>query len=247
MSFLYHAINFKYNIPPSYGLAYDNYFWKKIIEEIEMQKYTDSCKVLNDYVDDETNWFYYHDADHRWTHLKNCWEATKEKYFEYLKEKNVVVTAGGHVGLYVRFYSKIFKRVYAFEPNPESFHCMVNNAATENVVKIQAALGECNGLVKMEGWCPMSLQAKVGHEDAFVPTFTIDSLSLNDCSLIQLDVENYEYKALLGAKNTIQKYHPVIILENGDTQEITNLLTGLNYKKVDRVQYDDIWIYDEKA
>lgn len=207
-------------------------------------KYTETCHILEDVVDNETNWYYLHNLDHRWSHLKDCWDISKHVYFEHVLNKNVVVTAGGHIGLYVRFYSKIFKKVYAFEPNPESFFCMVNNAPTENVIKIQAALGDSNKLISLEGPCSLSLQAKEDRQDAFIPMFTIDSLALNECDLLQLDVENHEYKALLGAKNTIKKCHPFIILENGDTEEIKSLMSELKYKHLKKVHYDDFWIYD---
>ena len=212
-----------------------------------MSKHIKDAVIIKEDVDGENDWFYLNKAFHEWPHLVSCWNATKEKYFEYVKNKNVVVTAGGHVGLYVRFYSKTFKTVYAFEPEPLHFYCMVNNSDTDNVVKIQAGLSDTNKLIKMGGVSPLSLQIKEDDPEAYIPTFTIDSLGLETCDLIQLDIENNEYRALRGAITTITKCHPVIILENGDTQEITNLLTELSYKRVDRVQYDDIWIYDEKA
>ena len=212
-----------------------------------MNKHLKNIVVIKQDVDGENDWFYVNTAFHEWHHLVDCWNATKEKYFKHLKNKDVVVTAGGHIGLYVRFYSKEFKTVYAFEPEPIHFYCMVNNADTDNVVKIQAALSDKNGLIKMGGVSPMSLQIKENHPEAYIPTFTIDSLALQKCDLIQLDVENNEYRALLGAANTIQKCNPVIILENGNTENIKTFLESFGYSKIDTVQYDDIWVHDEKA
>lgn len=212
-----------------------------------MKRHVEEAIVIKENVDGEDNWFYLNKAYHEWPHLVSCWNATKEKYFEYVKNKNVVVTAGGHVGLYVRFYSKVFKTVYAFEPEPLHFYCMVNNCDTENVVKIQAGLSDTNKLVKMSGVSPMSLQIQENDPEAYIPTFTIDSLALGECDLIQLDIENNEYRALKGAVDTIQMFHPVLILENGNTPEIVKFLEVFNYKKVYTVQYDDIWVHNEKA
>ena len=212
-----------------------------------MKRHVEEAVVIKENVDGEDNWFYLNKAYHEWPHLVSCWNATKEKYFEYVKNKNVVVTAGGHVGLYVRFYSKVFKTVYAFEPEPLHFYCMVNNCDTVNVVKIQAGLSDTNKLVKMSGVSPMSLQIQENDPEAYIPTFTIDSLALEECDLIQLDIENNEYRALKGAVDTIQMFHPVLILENGNTPEIVKFLEGFNYKKVYTVQYDDIWVHNEKA
>jgi hypothetical protein len=41
----------------------------------------------------------------------------------------------------------------------------------------------------------------------------LDSLQLDDVSIIKMDVENYEYFVLKGAKETILKNRPVIIFE----------------------------------
>lgn len=217
------------------------------MEDHKMKRHVEETIVIKENVDGEDNWFYLNKACNEWTHLVSCWNATKEKYFEYVKNKNVVVTAGGHVGLYVRFYSKVFKTVYAFEPEPLHFYCMVNNCDTDNVVKIQAGLSDTNKLVKMSGVSPLSLQIQENDPEAYIPTFTIDSLALKECDLIQLDIENNEYRALKGAVDTIQMFHPVLILENGNTPEIVKFLEGFNYKKVYTVQYDDIWVHNEKA
>jgi hypothetical protein len=123
---------------------------------------------------------------------------------------------------------------------------MVNNAQTDNVVKIQAALGDTNKLVRMEGHSPMSLQAKEDGENLHIPMFTIDSLALDKCDLIQLDVENHEYKALLGAKQTISRHSPVLILENGNSEEISKFLKSMDYEVVDLVQSDTIWIREKR-
>lgn len=69
---------------------------------------------------------------------------------------------------------------------------------------------------------------------------TIDSLNLNCVSLIKLDVENYEFQVLLGAKNTILKYKPVIIIELHKTnpfhKEIVEFLDENKYK-TDGINY----------
>ena len=63
--------------------------------------------------------------------------------------------------------------------------------------------------------------------------------------LIALDVEGFEYKALLGAKETIEKFHPVIIAENADTDEFRKLLVG--YNLVDKSVRDSIWVHQNSS
>jgi len=68
---------------------------------------------------------------------------------------------------------------------------------------------------------------------------TIDSLNLEKCDLIHLDIEGYEGKALLGAANTIQKFKPVIIIERNSG---ASYLESLGYRKVDTTRMDNIFI-----
>jgi hypothetical protein len=88
----------------------------------------------------------------------------------------------------------------------------------------------------------------------FIPTIILDNLNLTDCNLIQLDVEGYEFNALLGAIETIKKFKPVLCIEfcekwlnryNTNSENVLNLLNKLNYKLVDTHGSDRIFISNE--
>ena len=88
----------------------------------------------------------------------------------------------------------------------------------------------------------------------FIPTIILDNLNLPDCNLIQLDVEGYEFNALLGAIETIKKFKPVLCIEfcekwlnryNTNSENILNLLNKLNYKLVTSYGVDKIFISNE--
>lgn len=73
-------------------------------------------------------------------------------------------------------------------------------------------------------------------------TNTLDNLLKNEenISIIKIDIENYEYYALLGGQNIINKHHPVIVIELHKTNpyynEIINFLDKNNYK-TDGINY----------
>lgn len=46
-----------------------------------------------------------------------------------------------------------------------------------------------------------------------VPVYTIDMFDFKDVDYIKIDVEGFEKKVLLGAKNTIDEYNPLIVIE----------------------------------
>ena len=73
--------------------------------------------------------------------------------------------------------------------------------------------------------------------------YNIDGLFKNKkISLIHLDVEGYEYKALLGGLNTINKHKPYLVIEilhGEDKDKIIPLLKKMDYKwtKIDDNNY----------
>lgn len=198
----------------------------------------------------EAEWYYHNEKiDTWWEIISEAWKENRVKYFQYVKHKNVVVTAGAHIGMYTRFYSKEFKTVYAFEPDPLSFECLVNNVKENNVIKMQCALGNDNRVIELDRSGPHKhLTYKVGEpsEIDYIPMIKVDNLGLRACDLLQLDVEGYEYEIMKGAVETIAKFHPVIIAEknlNGNIEkEILEFLTPLGYKFVDQTRHDNIWV-----
>ena len=160
---------------------------------------------------------------------------------EYVAKKQVIVQAGGNCGFYPKKYASIFQTVYTFEPEWLNFYCLSRNVTEENVVKSQACLGNAPNLVdlnvneKNRGKTHISGTGKY-------PVYLIDNLALTTCDLIHLDIEGYEYFALLGAVNTIKKCKPVIVVEMWDqldnrfgenlNQKTEEFLTALNYQFV---------------
>lgn len=205
--------------------------------------------IITDDIDGESSWYYYPEGpDRYWNIIKNDWLGTcKHKYFDYVLEKDVMITCGAHVGMYTKFYAKQFNTVYAFEPDPFHFFCLCNNVKETNVIKIQAAVGYDRKLIDLyqngpNGHLCYAIDEK---KEGKIPVLRIDDLNLPVCSLIQMDVENYEYQALLGAEETIKRCSPVIIAENGHVENIVNFLESLGYKIVDKTSYDTIWSKNE--
>lgn len=148
------------------------------------------------------------------------------------------------MGMWSKYMSQKFKYVYTFEPTPQSFHCLNANVPEENVVKMQAALGDKPGLVKMRYHeNPNNYGAMMCHPEGFIPTLRIDDLGLNDLDLLMLDIEGYELNALRGGAETIQKYKPVIVVEDKapclrkvglKVGDVENHLRTLGYTKFHR-------------
>lgn len=202
--------------------------------------------------------------DGKWT-----WPAADEKSWEgqnehldlvshilpHLKNKDIMIQAGGNCGLLLSTFIEHFNYVYTFEPDPINFYCLSQNVTADNVFKMQACLGETNGTTKVQ-----HLERSPGCHDiggvhvageGYLPLLSIDSLNLPGCDLIQLDVEGFELKAIKGAVNTITKYKPVLCVEfcenwlhrYGDNSEmVVEFIQSLGYRQVGAEGVDRIFI-----
>lgn len=189
-----------------------------------------------------------------------CWKYLNKRLnvpldiTKFCKKTDVVIQAGGNAGLYVDYYSKLFKTVYTFEPDPVNFYCLVNNTQ-DNVIKIQGCLGNNNELVSINNYetndkkKPNSGGYRVMGEGT-IPSFRLDDFNFLQVDLIHLDIEGFEKFALLGSLNTIKKFNPVIAVEmnglsleyyNIHDDEIRELLFSLDYKEVGIVDNDVIF------
>lgn len=208
--------------------------------------YFDDLTFRNEFVDDVQGWLWPKADNGGWDGPKKDWEAWhSHKYFEYVKNYNVCIQAGGNCGMYPRLLGRMFQVVYTFEPDPLNFHCLVNNCQLNNVIKINAALGDSHKMVVVNRKTMSNVGMHKVSEDrtGAIPQFMIDDLALPTCDFICLDVEDYELSVLKGAVRTIHKFHPVISAENGKAVE--EFLGELGYKRVDMSVADSIFIVEE--
>lgn len=188
----------------------------------------------------------------------NCWNYMHQFHISpeffaelmiHVDSPGVMVQAGGNCGQYVRQFSQRFDTVYTFEPDPLNFLCLTLNCGN-NVIKTQACLGNDKKFVNIN----RKSDAGAIHVDGLdnVPTVRIDDMDLPSCNLIQLDIEGYEYFALLGAQRTIELYHPVIMVEwcalwaeryGIDKNMFDKFFSDLGYQQIMKQDNDLIYKY----
>jgi len=126
------------------------------------------------------------------------------------------IDGGAHVGTWSELLADRFDAVHAFEPGPAFEHLAINAQNWANVILHNAALTDEPCAVESWHRKPKAkLTArkirKVSHGK--LRGVTIDSLDLDQCSLIKLDIEGFEYPALIGAKETITRCKPFVLVE----------------------------------
>lgn len=171
-----------------------------------------------------------------------------EYYDPFLREhfprkEGTVIQAGGNCGMYPLLFNAFFKRIYTFEPDPLSFYCLVNNCQYGNVFKFNCALSHHAGYVDIVETTQadnrgMNRVKEVASPS--VPAIALDNLKLDDVRLIQLDLEGFEHWALIGAKKTLKKNKPMLIVEADlNLSHVEQVLKPLGYILLQKLNRTD--------
>jgi FkbM family methyltransferase len=158
------------------------------------------------------------------------------------------IDAGANIGLYSLRMSRLFKKVYSFEINPEISRDL-KDCRLPNVEIFDVGLSDRTGEatlytpvlesgMRLDGWaslqsgeCPEAKQ----YLERSVTLKPLDEFNIDDCSFIKIDVEGHELRLLEGAVETIKRGRPVILVEIRERNEasVFSLLESLGYRRGD--------------
>ena len=184
----------------------------------------------------------------RWMYLnlddggisRRLWlKGKREQCFNYLMRKqtgNVALDCGANLGHNSIWLVDKFAQVFSFEPDPRSAMLLDKNLSDNTKVTIsRMALSDNVGKVKfcLSKKPNMSAIGRTDGKFITVPTTTVDKyFGGAELNFIKADLEGGEVGLLNGARETIEKWHPTILLEvhPGDYSETNNfreILLGL--------------------
>jgi FkbM family methyltransferase len=156
---------------------------------------------------------------------------------QYYGDGVLAIDGGANIGVFTVDWAKQMSewgRVIAFEAQERVFYALAGNVTLNNCFNaalIHAAVSDQDGSMQMpvpdysipSNFGGLSLNGSnenIGQEikdTATVRMLKIDSLKLERCDLIKLDIEGMELEALKGAEQTIDDYHPVLAIEHINT------------------------------
>ena len=164
----------------------------------------------------------------------------------FIAPGSTVLDVGANIGVFTVALARLVTptgRVLAFEPQIPVFELLSSNVETNcltNVSLYQAGVGREAGTLNVPtldyaadgnfGGVELSQDTSQGTS---VDIITIDSLNLDACRLIKIDVEGMEAQVIAGAGETIQRVRPIIYVENDRKQNAAELilaLLGLDYR-----------------
>jgi FkbM family methyltransferase len=204
---------------------------------------------MEDLIENRDGWWWPKADVEAWKWIPREMQAIPE-LVKWVPKRGLVIHAGGNCGVWSKIYSPLFEKVVTFEPDDVNFECFKRNVDEQNVEIYKAGLSDKAGFCRMvEGDGEKNAGAlQIEESDEGIPMMTIDSLNL-DPDLLQLDVEGFEENALKGAKKTIMRSRPIIIIEqkklgkNGMTDpEIAIMIQRMGYFFAERVWSDNVFI-----
>ena len=214
-------------------------------ESFENQIHLDNEKII---ADEGVNGLWWPKGESgSWHGPHKDWETHRKEIFSRVLKFDVVVQAGGNMGLYPLMLGRRFKRVYTFEPYPLSFLCLALNTPFDNIFKFNAALSDENGLVgiSVNNSRNLGMNTIDAGSTKNIPAFKVDQLELDACDLLWLDIERHEHKAILGADETIKKFKPVVAAESYDRKGEEHM-KSLGYDRVCMSVTDVVYVHKDK-
>lgn len=144
----------------------------------------------------------------------------------------VALDCGANIGIYTIEWARMMAdwgMVLAFEPQERMFYALAGNLALNNLFNARAlnkAVGNVCAIADMPspdytmpgqyGGLALNGKANIGQTitaTAPVEVVTIDSLQLKRVDFIKLDIEGMEAAALSGARATIERERPFMLVE----------------------------------
>lgn len=150
-------------------------------------------------------------------------EPVRKKSIELTKDRGLALDIGANVGLWSRDLTQAFTRVIAFEPVAAFRDCLLKNVTGLNFEVRACALGEEDTFINM-----IITPENTGHSHVdtstmgggTIPMHRLDSLELPKIDYIKIDCEGYENTILRGAKETILRDRPIMVVEHKKHKDV---------------------------
>lgn len=173
-------------------------------------------------------------------------EEEIELLSRYIKRGSCVIDVGANVGTHSVAFARIcgsFGTILAIEPQPEIYsllcYSVVANSLTDVVKPVLAAVANkvdlvtYGGLIGVENLAARSFVGELSGAtkdksagiSIRIPVISLDTLKVDNVSLVKIDVEGMEFEVFKGSTDLIKRCKPVFYFEyNPDTNDTLKLI-----------------------
>lgn len=166
--------------------------------------------------------------------------VTPQYFFESapwtLRDDEVLLDCGAFDGDSIRDFIKLvgkYKKIIACEPDENAYNLLLRNIKNngwENIVPYKIGIGEEKGVLRFE--LTGNQLSKVSDQGATeIQVDIIDNFLQDNITIIKMDIEGSEMSALKGARKTIVKNRPLMMIcayhKKGDIIDIFNYINNL--------------------
>jgi FkbM family methyltransferase len=194
--------------------------------------------------------------------------------YQYVKHWRCAVDVGANVGIFSCDFANRFEKVVAFEPMPLTRECLIINAP-KNVRVEPFAITDEPAVLDMYQTPSSGASFVCSHPqvvtpfDEFEPGRVVqvegralDSFQFEAVDLIKLDIQGAEYAALVGARETILRHRPVVMVEEKvpsvekvgpaanaamaeNIERVAQLLRSYGMTAKEKVTTDRIYVFED--
>lgn len=172
-------------------------------------------------------------------HYLNDITTPKSEIFERiikLSSSEAYVDLGAYNGDTVEEFlcqtNNTYNKIYALEPDAKNYKKLVKSIdGLPDIFAFKAAAWECDTTLTFAN--KAGRQSSLSESGIETPARSVDSILCgNSCTLLKMDVEGAEKKAILGAKVTIENFSPKLMISlyhrNEDLFELPLLIHEIN-------------------
>jgi FkbM family methyltransferase len=136
----------------------------------------------------------------------------------YIPAGGTVFDVGAYIADHTVAYARKAGDLYAFEPNPVAFECLLHNTFyLDNCKCYNLAFGNQYGHVESVCQSTNIGMATIKNAESGIEIQTIDFFveknKINRLDFLKIDAEGFEVEILQGARKTINKFRPVMFIE----------------------------------
>jgi len=155
-------------------------------------------------------------------HIRRENDFFEAEILDYIRDsfpkQHTILDIGANIGNHSVYFANFLKyiSIVAFEPIPANLGLLVGNLQPyTGIYVVPYALSDKREVIPMtEKLDNMGMSGYDTNGKILAEAYPLDFFNYNNVTLMKIDVENMEPKVLLGAKETIQRCKPLILIED---------------------------------